>query len=64
MEMHSWPAFEKQARVAALATLSRLAPRATIMGFLPPSSAEKPISRRPACSARRLPVADEPVNIR
>lgn len=63
-EMHSWPEFEKHARTAASQTSRRFAPDATIIGFLPPNSAENPIRRRPACSASSRPVAVEPVNIR
>jgi hypothetical protein len=33
------------------------------MAFLPPSSSEQPIRRAPACSAIRLPLGVEPVNM-
>ncbi len=62
--MHSWPELEKKARVATSATRSRSAPAVTIMAFLPPSSAENPISRSPHWLPRVRPVAVEPVNMR
>ncbi len=64
MEMHSWPASEKQARVVAFGDLAEVVPRHDHKFLC--RSAQKPISRRPAQAlARRLPVADEPrVNIR
>ena len=63
-EMQSWPELEKNARVATSATSSRSAPAATIMAFLPPSSAENPMSRSPHWRPSVRPVAVEPVNMR
>jgi hypothetical protein len=62
--MHSCPELEKQARTAPSTVFSRSASASTIIGFLPPSSAENPISRRAHCSATSRPVAVDPVNIR
>ena len=62
--MHSWPVLAKQALTAPSTAASTSASASTIIGFLPPSSAEKPISRRAHCSATIRPVAVDPVNIR
>ena len=63
IEMHSWPVLAKQPTVAPSTARSRSTSAVTIMAFLPPSSAEKPMSRSPAWPATVRPVAVEPVNI-
>ena len=64
MLMQSCPELEKQACTAWRAAASTSASASTTIGFLPPSSAEKPMSRRPHCSAMIRPVAVDPVNMR
>ncbi len=61
MEMHSWPAEEKQARTAPAAAFSMSASSSTSMAFLPPSSRETPTRREAAPTATSRPVRVEPV---
>jgi hypothetical protein len=61
MEMHSCPALEKQARTDPSTVHGMSASAQTMEGFLPPSSAEQPISRAAARWAMSDPVAEEPV---
>ncbi len=63
MEMHSCPAFEKQARTAISTACATSASDRTIMAFLPPSSREQPMSRSPQRAATSRPTRVEPVNI-
>ena len=62
MEMQSWPALVKHARIAPCAARSRSASSRTIIGFFPPSSSEQPMNRFAASSAILRPVRVEPVN--
>ncbi len=64
MPMQIWPALEKHAWTAPVTAASRSASARTTIGFLPPSSIEAPISRRPQAAASSRPVAVEPVNAR
>ena len=57
-----WPVVPKaDHRIPSVARSRSASPRTTTP-FLPPSSSETRLSRRPALAAMRLPVADEPVN--
>ena len=61
MWMHIWPVLAKAAATQPSAAFCRSASWRTISGFLPPSSREAPISRRPACSPTVRPVPVDPV---
>ncbi len=61
MWMHIWPVLPKAAATQPSAAFCRSASLRTISGFLPPSSSEAPIRRRPACSPTVRRCSVEPV---
>ena len=63
MEMQSWPVLANEPTTAPSTARSSSTSPVTIMAFLPPSSADTPMSCSPAWRATLRPVAVEPVNI-
>ena len=57
-----WPVVPKADQTIPSTARSRSASASTTIAFLPPSSRATRLSRRPARSAIRFPVAVEPVN--
>ena len=61
--MQSWPVLANEPTAAPSTARSRSTSSVTTIAFLPPSSADTPMSRSPAWRAMVRPVSVDPVNI-